>query len=251
MKHFTVGLAALSCLMCLTVSPHAQARSLRADLPCPYGGGGGPWTYSGTASTSQFNPGAATSFSALLTGNPGTDDISLSVSGATMYAWYSNPIPATSSCVQTPFPPGPTVQVITYTLSSGDTLSSSNGQSQVTLPTGGTEVEFNYAASGAGSASFTFGGVTFKSTTPGIPSNTANDFVFNSNGSLFGAVSEDGTFITLSTSATTGLPIGWAETSATTSAPEIDPASAIGGLTLLAGCLAVLRGGRRNLFASR
>lgn len=39
---------------------------------------------------------------------------------------------------------------------------------------------------------------------------------------------------------------GWGPTPTPVNAPEIDPASAISGLTLLAGALAVLRGRRRT-----
>jgi hypothetical protein len=67
---------------------------------------------------------------------------------------------------------------------------------------------------------------------------TANNFIFNSNGTLFGGVSEDGTTVIAG-----ALPTGW---SRVTAAPEIDPASALGALMLLAGGLAILRGARRN-----
>jgi hypothetical protein len=248
MKHAIVGLTALCSVVCLTLAPRAEARGIRADIPCPYGGGANTWSSTGPVSSTQFNPGAATSYSAQLNGSVNTDDINLSVTGATMYAWYSAPIPSASLCGTTLSngdqfsAPSPIEEVIAYTLSSGDTLNSPNGQSSISLPTGGTEVEFNYAISGAGQASFTMDGVTYKSTALTLPSTTANDFIFNANGSLFGAISEDGTYVTQG-----GLPSGWSATSGTVSAPEIDSASAIGALTLLAGCLAVLRGGRRTL----
>jgi hypothetical protein len=251
MKHTTLGLAALCSLVCLIFEAPAYARAIRADLSCPFGGGApGTWSYEGPVATSQFNPGIDTSNSAMFAGSPSDNGgpSFLSVTGATMYAWYSLPIPSATSCGVPGFiAPSPAAQVITYDLASGDTLSSSDGKSPVTLPDGSKEVQFNYAVSGAGMASFTMNKITYKSTGTALPSNTANDFIFNSDGSLFGAISDDGTFVNVAGGSVTGLPSGWTS-SGTVSAPEIDPASAIGAFTLLAGCLAVLRGGRRTLY---
>jgi hypothetical protein len=111
-----------------------------------------------------------------------------------------------------------------------------------TLKNGDTEIELGenggWCSLGAAGASVTWGSTTLT----GGCSSTTNDFLFNSAASLIGYVNDSTSTLSLVTS--TNAPPGWSETSAT-AAPEIDPASAIGGLTLLAGCLVVLRGGRR------
>jgi hypothetical protein len=90
-------------------------------------------------------------------------------------------------------------QVIDYVLGSGNSLSS------VSIPTGSHEVEFNYfTAMAGGPAFFTFGGKTYTSTGAGVPAGTANDFIFNPNGSLLGGVSEDGSSLDVGV-----LPQGW------------------------------------------
>jgi hypothetical protein len=236
------ALAALSSLVCLTVAPQAGARSVRQDLPCPYGSGGDPWTATGTAAGSPFNSGVSTPFSATLSGPIRFDDIGLTTTSATQYAYYAAAIPPASSCTSTPNAPAPIAQVIDFKLAASQSLESTSGL--VTLPTGASEIEFNYApGTTGGNASFTMGGVTFTST--GLPLATANDFIFNTNGTLFGAVSEDGTSITLN-----AVPLGWKESSGVASAPEMDPAFAMAGLALLLGALAVVRGNRRPLAAS-
>jgi len=122
-----------------------------------------------------------------------------------------------------------------YTLASGN----SNG-----IAAGDTEVLFNYAsslASQAGTASFTMGGVTYTSTGSLLPTTTDNDFVFNSSGQLVGALTDlGGTF-------TSAVPTGWTASGTVSPAPEMDSSLAISAFTLLAGCLAVARGGRRSL----
>jgi hypothetical protein len=234
MKYIFAALTALSFLVCLTViTPFAQARTIRQDLPCPYGSGGDPWTFQGTAAGSPFNPGISSPNSAKLSGPITFDDIGLTTTSATQYAYYSAPIPNASTCSTTPNAPPPIAQVIDFALASGQSLGS------VALPTGATELEFNYASGiTGGPASFTLDGVTYRSVGSGLPLSTANNFIFNSNGTLFGGVSEDGTTVIAG-----ALPTGW---SRVTAAPEIDPASALGALMLLAGGLAILRGARRN-----
>jgi len=257
MKHAIVGLTALCSVVCLTLAPHAEARGIRADIPSPYGCGGGTWSPAAGAPTSPYNPGDITPNSATLTSGPNTDDLGtygafspLSASSATMYLWYSSPIPSVAVC-SPPNPTSPIEQVMVYNLESYSQSSDNNSVllngNTVQLPVGDTEVEFNYALSGAtGQASFKMGGVTYTSNGI-IPVNTDNDFLFNSNGSLAGALGVDSNGNVIVTS---GLPSGWSATSGTVSAPEIDPASAFGALTLLAGCLAVMQGGRRTIGVS-
>jgi len=123
---------------------------------------------------------------------------------------------------------------------------------------GDVEVEFNYntffdptLATTAGTASFTLGGVTYMSKGTLLPTTTDNDFLFNSAGVLIGEIvtASNGT-----ASVVAGVPEGWTIKSSggggTVTAPEIDPASSIAGMTLLAGLLAVSRGRRRTLKVS-
>jgi hypothetical protein len=88
------------------------------------------------------------------------------------------------------------------------------------------EIEFNYTNPSA-PASLEFGGNIYTASAATLSSSNLNEFVYY-NGNLY-------------------APTGWA--SPTVSAPEIDSTSAIAGLTLLVGCLAVLRG-RRTLHIS-
>jgi hypothetical protein len=248
MKHAISAFAALSSLVCLAVAPAAQSRTIRQDVPCPFGGAGPPnasaWSPSTTVTTSPFNPGgAATNLNVLVAGSSITsDDINnLAISGATMYAYYAV-APDASSCAGNPFgAPGPNEQVVDYSLTGGQSIGA------VALPTGAYEVDFNYAPGFTGSgASFTLDGVTYTSATLSLISGNANDFIFNANGSLFGSVSNDGTSIAVG-----ALPTNWKSSSGTVSAPEIDASSAVTALTLLLGGLAVLRGGRRALIPVR
>jgi hypothetical protein len=249
MKYTVAALTALCSIVCMTGANRAEAgggRTIRADLPCPFGPGGDPWTSSGTAAGSPFNPGiTGATASATLSGPITFDDNSLTTTSATQYAYYDVPLPSAASCTESPDPtppPTPVVQVIDFTMAADQSLGG------VLIPTGATEVEFNYDAtsslvSGAtGPASFTMGGVTYTSSGAGVPTNTLNDFFFNTNGSLIGGESED-----QSTILTGQLPLGWtAKPSGTISAPEMDASSAAAALTLLFGGLAVLRGGRRT-----
>jgi hypothetical protein len=132
------------------------------------------------------------------------------------------------------------LEVWNGTVDTGTTLS---------LATGDHEVEFNYdsarvTTSTAGTASFTLGGVTYTSNGSFVPSTTDNDFLFDSTGKLLGGLGTDqfGDTVVLS-----GVPTGWTAGGSTISAPEIDPSSAVAGLTLLAGALVLMRGGRRTL----
>lgn len=102
-----------------------------------------------------------------------------------------------------------------------------------------TELELNGWCPGGSGASLKFGGNTFTGGCGG----SSTDLLFSQSGSLVGYVTDasDGT---ATIHAGTTVP-GWTESGAV-SAPEIDPASAMAGLTLLLGGLAVLRGSRRE-----
>jgi hypothetical protein len=247
--------AALAC------APRAEAggHGIRADLPCPYGGAGPPnpteWKPVTPTPSIPFNPGAPTANSAVLVAGSGitTDDFSVgySITGATQYDWFTNPIPdVTTGCPDpTSTAPLPVEQVIDYTLAAGQ--DGSNGLPP--LPAAATEeVVFNYDAilkNAAGTASFTLGGSTFTSLGGTLPTLTDNDFIFGANGLFLGSISTD----SLSPVFSSAVPQGWTCTGScggtVAAAPEIDPASSIAAFTLLAGGLAVLRG-RRKLIAA-
>lgn len=253
MKSLSVAVVAFCSVACLTWAPHALAaggRGIRADLPCPYGGAGGPNPnlWAPTAGSSPFNPGLVTPNTATLVGGStvNQDQVTLAVINAVQYVYYSSPIPVASACdpPADPFtvnPNGPLEQVIAYTMDNNGSVTQS----------GDIEVEFNYntffnpeLATTAGTASFTMGGVTYMSTGGFLPTGTDNDFLFSSAGVLKGEIVTD---VTGSATIKAGVPDGWTVKSGTVTAPEIDPASAVAGVTLLAGLLAVLRGGRRTL----
>jgi hypothetical protein len=177
------------------------------------------------------------------------DQVTLSVVSAVQYVYYSSPIPSASDCAGNEFtlnPNGPLEQVLTYTMANNGSVTQA----------GDVEVEFNYntffnptLATTAGTATFTMGGVTYMSSGGLLPTGTDNDFLFSSAGVLKGELVTDTSGVA---SLTAGVPQGWTIKSSsggggTVSAPEIDPASAVAGLTLLAGLLAVLRSERRTL----
>ena len=262
MKHTIAVLTAICSVVCLTCAPRAQAnsqKSIRADLPCPYGGvNAGAWV---PASPSSLNPNpgllvgnsttpiAASVFLAAGPNLPSdTDDngLALASTGTGQFDWYVNPIPAASNCSDPSFNGGdmPVEQVIQFSLASGNYNLSGGGN--LAVAAGDTEVEFNYASSLAGTAgvaSFAMGGVTYTSTGTLLPTGTANDFLFDSSGKLLGTLgldpADNPTFAA-------ALPDGWTSSGGggTISAPEIDPASAAAALALLMGGLAVLRGRR-------
>jgi hypothetical protein len=201
-----------------------------------------------------FNPGAPTANSAVLVAGSGitTDDFSVgySITGATQYDWFTNPIPdVTTGCPDpTSTAPQPVEQVIDYTLAAGQ--DGSNGLPP--LPATATEeVVFNYDSSlsgGAGTASFTLGGSIFTSLGGILPTAFDNDFIFGAGGVFLGSISTDN-----GVAFSSALPQGWSCSGScggsVAAAPEIDAASSIAAFTLLAGGLAVLRG-RRKLIAA-
>jgi hypothetical protein len=258
MKSKTAAAVALCSVACLAWVPHAEAggaHGISADLPCPYGGAGAPNSdlWSPIAGSSPYNPGLVTPNAATLVSgsNITQDQVSLSITSAIQYVYYSNPIPPAGNCSGDPFtvnPNGPLEQVMTWTMDNNGSLTQA----------GDVEVEFNYntffnpsLATTTGTALFTMGGVTYMSSGTLLPTSTDNDFLFSSTGTLKGEIVTDSSG---TASVVAGLPQGWTIKSGgggTVSAPEIDPASTVAGLTLLAGLLAVLRGGRRTLRLAR
>jgi hypothetical protein len=265
MKHTIAAVTAICSVVYLTCAPRAEAnsqKSIRADLPCPYGGvNAGAWVPTSPSSLNP-NPGllvgnsttpiAASVFLAAGPNLPSdTDDngLALASTGTGQFDWYVNPIPAASNCSDPSFNGGdmPVEQVIQFSLASGN-YSLGGGGGNLAVAAGDTEVEFNYAStlSGtAGVASFTMGGVTYTSIGASLPTGTANDFLFDQSGKLLGSLGQDSADNPTFAAA---LPDGWTSSAGggTISAPEIDSASAVAALTLLMGGLAVLRG-RRTL----
>jgi hypothetical protein len=253
MKSIPVAAAAVCSVVCLAWTPHAEAagaRGIDADLPCPYGGAGAPNAnaWSPIAGSGPFNPGLVTPNAATLASGSGItqDQASLAIVSAVQYVYYSSPIPPASACSPDPFtvnPNGPLEQVMTWTMDNNASVSQA----------GDVEVEFNYntffdpaLATTAGTASFTMGGVTYTSSGTFLPTSTDNDFLFSSTGALKGEIVTD---VTGTASLKAGVPDGWTIKSGGGgggTVPEIDPASAVAGFTLLAGVLAVLRSGRRT-----
>lgn len=255
-----IAVCSVAVLPCVQDAEAASmGRGISADLPCPYGGAGAPndALWSPIAGSSPYNPGLVTPNSATLVSgsNITQDQVTLSITSAVQYVYYSNPIPPASACSADPFtvnPNGPLEQIMTWTMANNASISQA----------GDVEVEFNYntefnaaLASTLGNASFTMGGVTYMSTGTVLPTSTDNDFLFSSTGALKGEIVTDSSG---NASLLAGVPQGWTIKSSsggggggTVSAPEIDPASAVAGLTLLAGMLAVLRSGRRTLKVAR
>jgi hypothetical protein len=259
MKSLSAAVVALCSVASLAWAPHAEAggnHSIRADLPCPYGGAGpaDPNAWSATTGASPYNPGLLTPNTATLVGGSNiTTDQSfiLGVQSAIQYVYYSSPIDP-SICASNAFgAPGPMEQVIQYT------MADNTGVTQA----GDIEVAFNYdlantsLATTAGNASFTLDGVTYKSTGTVLPTAFNDEFLFSSTGALKGELVTD---TSGNVSLKAGVPDGWTSSTGsggggggTMTVPEIDASSAAAGLTLLAGVLMVLRGGRRSLKVSR
>jgi hypothetical protein len=261
MRYALTTLTVLVSLGSLTCAPSASAgggRTIRQDLPCPYGGAGGPnttlWSPTSTSGSAAipYNPGLVTPFSAILVAgsNVTQDDNTLNITGATQYDYYSSAIPAAADCAANPFtlnPNGPLEQVIVYTLAANGGLG---------LAAGNTEVEFNYntffvpsLATTAGTASFTIGGVTYTSTGALLPTGTLNDFLFDISGKYLGELGTDsvGNPVLIPSSATSLAPGGWSSGGGgSVSAPELDATSAVSALMLTIGGLMVALAGRRS-----
>jgi hypothetical protein len=266
MKSISAAVVAVCSLACVTLANHAEAggaKGNRADLPCPYGGAGSPnpALWDPTSGSSPYNPGLSTPFTATLVGGPEAlalgDQSGLTVTSAIQYVYYASPIPDPTLCDTDPSvsSDGPLAQVLNYTTAVNPSVSDA----------GDVEIEFNYNTTTnpaialtlentVGTASFTAGGVTYQSSGTLLPTGTDNDFLFSSTGVLLGEiVTDSGTAVLVP-----GVPQGWSiKTSGgggsggAMAAPEIDPSSSIAGITLLAGLLAVSRGGRRTLKVSQ
>jgi len=249
MKYTFSALMALVSIASVTTSSLAWAggHGILADVPCPYGSGGDPWTPSSAGSGSYspgYRPTGVTNNTATLMGTSQViNQDGLSFNSAVQYDTYAASIPPASDCAAlSNNAPNPIEQILVYNLASG-----SNGN--FSYAANDSEVVFGYdgsLASQTGNASFTMGGVTYTSTGPLLPTTTDNDFLFNSSGQLIGAlVTDSGGDVTLNT--TNPVPTGWTASGTVSPAPEIDSSLAISAFTLLAGCLAVARGGRRAM----
>jgi hypothetical protein len=231
MKYSFTALIAFCSALGLAFVPRAEAgHSLRIDEG---NGTGCMSTYTTNASNSgaaAFSPGGTYANSVACTpissspsdlfpngtsvNDAGTVNPSFTATGGEMFQYYTGGIVAV-----------PNAQVAVW-----DLLTGPFGAQE-------TELELNGWCPGGSGASLKFGGNTFTGGCGG----TSTDLLFSHAGSLVGYVTDasDGTATIHSG---TSVP-GWTERVA--SAPEIDPSSAIAGLTLLLGGLAVLRGGRR------
>ena len=131
---------ATAAALAVALAPAIQARSLRADIQCPYGNGGIAWTPT-AGNPMSVNTGVTGAFSSLFTAPAGqvtSDDVGLNVTSATQYNTYLNTPPAASKCTGGDTDTGPfapLAQVLTYQLTGGGIA-----------PAGAVEVEFNYKA---------------------------------------------------------------------------------------------------------
>jgi len=184
----------------------------------------------------SFSPGTSLTTGAMFFPNNGTTaDYCLDTGCTTainqgtgaMFNW--GPQPAS----QLIGPAGITEQVIVYSLADGQSLPVLGSSSQTFTTSGAFEVDFNYAATSATgcageTASISVGSQKYTSVNPCVA--VDNAFFFNDAGGKL---------------ALEGTPSGWAAAGGVVSAPEIDTHSAIAGLSLLLGGLAVLLGRRR------
>jgi hypothetical protein len=231
MKYSFAALIAFCSAVCLTFAPRAEAgRTIRIDEG---NGTGCMSTYTTNATNSgaaAFIPGGSYANSRACTpdssspsdlfpnGGPVNDSATVNAAftatGGEMFQYYTGAVGAM-----------PDAQVAVW-----DLLTGPFGSQE-------TELELNGWCPGGSGASLNFGGNTFKGGCGGA----STDLLFSHSGSLVGYVTDasDGTATIHSG---TSVP-GWTES--VVSAPELDPSTAMAGLTLLLGGLAVLRGGRR------
>jgi hypothetical protein len=250
MKNSILGVTVLCFVVCLTLVPRAEARAIRSDVTDPDGCPNlANWT-TATPGPSPFSPGSITVGS-----SSGSDSVVIcqstnSTNTAADGMFATNADPEVNAAYMGNNQSG------AFLASSGlayQFVNNPNGftESQVmvwTLANGDTELELNGWCQGTATGTFTWGNDKF---TGGCGAST-NDFVFTKAGTLAGYVNDEDGANGLFVSAKEGAAIqGWSETTSTTvSAPELDPASAFGTLTLLAGCLAVLHGNRRKVYIS-
>jgi hypothetical protein len=248
MKYTLAALAAVCSIASLTFAPPAMAgRTPRIDAgyPCLQ-----TWTQTSTlpAEAADFTPAGSAGqavfgcapnpsddmfetgggpifnglYNATFTGT--NNDVNLATSGL-MLQFHNPNFPNSENDIGS--------QVVIWNLGANNILGG----------TGDVEIELNSWCIGDTSAAaagvFMWGGNTYKG---GCGSTSPNDFLFSSSGKLLGYIN-DGTDGSLTRSGT--VPSGWTVTSGSTSAPEIDPTSAVAAFTLLVGGLVVLRGGRR------
>ena len=232
MKYTFAILIACCSVVSLTFAPRAEAsHSIRIDEG---NGAGCMTTYTANSDpTTAFTPGGTYANSVACTpnssspadlfpnGTPANDSATVNptftATGGEMFQYYAGAIG-----------PQPDAQVVVWNLLTG--------------PFGAneTEIELNGWCPGGSGASFKFGGNTFSGGCGGSPT----DLLFSQAGSIVGYVNDasDGTATIFRS---TSVP-GWTESGVVSSAPELNPSSAIAGLTLLLGSLAVLRGNRRT-----
>jgi hypothetical protein len=271
MKHTVVGLVALCSVGTLAFALHAEARGIRADNPETPGCQINNWSTNSDPYAGQLtiSPGG------ISVGSGGTDTLVTCMSnGDNSIVNTVNPTDLTATTDQNSFfvmngndgspYPMQTNEAFgankdpSFLATSGElyqfVANSSSGVGPVdadavvwTLSNSDTEIELNdWCTAGSSGASVTWGKNTFS----GGCGNSTNDLLFNKAGVLIGYVNDlafgQGTGPLVLVNATS-LPTGWSSSAVT--APEIDPASVIAALTLLAGGLAVLRGRRTPVVA--
>jgi hypothetical protein len=192
-------------------------------------------TYSVDGLLLSFSPGTAMVTGAMFSPNEGTTadycldtGCSTAITNGAMFNW--GPQPGS----QVAGPTGLVEQVIVYNLADGQSLPLVGAPNQSFTTSGAFEVDFNYAATTASGCSgetamINVGGQKYMSTNPCVA--VDNAFFFNDSG---GKLTLEGT------------PSGWTAVGGTVSAPEIDANSAVAGLSLMFGGLAVLLGRRRS-----
>jgi hypothetical protein len=213
----------------------AGARSISSDTPnfqlTSTTGSTSSATLDITGYTLTFAPGTSATNSAYGALVPGislpysTAVNNYNASNAFMYNWGPNPTVYNAS------PPSITEQVDVYQLVNGQSLPVLGSSSTFTT-NNAIEVDFNYASTSGCSgqtASLKVGTSSFSVKNPCGAGDNAFFFNTNANGQV---VLE-------------GTPSGWASTAHST--PEMDPNSAVTGLTLLLGGLAVLVGRRTRV----
>jgi hypothetical protein len=238
MKTAIAGLTALCSVGCLLIASQADARSIRTDS----NPGNDGWSTCGDGTTCSSLPVAVNPLGSLPSAAPAafmslggdatfvTGDLDLQTSTG-----YMGTAPGLSLLYGTTS--NLTAQVLYFNLSNVGPVAAYNSSGQiVTLgtPNAGTndwEIELNYNSKPTSSASIEIGGDIFTAPPSVLAPNSAND-------NLNEFVYFDGKIY---------APPGWSPASATTAAPEIDSSSAIGALTLLAGCLVILRPRRTPL----
>jgi hypothetical protein len=224
----------------------ALARTIRADI-APNGSAGWfsqpsfPYTPSFSL-LSGIDPGVGGAPTLYIDEHPISDEIGLSIYELPIpqQVAFSMPQALSYDWPNADSPISQPAQVQVYRLDQAGAFAAQ----QLSTPSGAlvsvggdTEVEFNYSSSShPGIASFSYDGIKYQSSDTGsaLANGDTNDFMFNSAGAFVGWVNGSGQLATNLTGS------GWM------SAPEMDPASGLTALTLLAGSLAVVRGRRHR-----